>query len=172
MGWRTDLSLRDDIRVATIPWDYLAREVRDRGAYLLILRLRNDLTLPVGSLGPLRLCPGYYVYVDSAMKNLTARVERHRRLRKRFHWHIDHLRQECEFVAAAPVRSSRREECTLAGACVRVLTPGPAGFGSSDCGCPTHLFYSAENPLSLPAFVNMLLRFRMRPPDGAGHPIP
>jgi sugar fermentation stimulation protein A len=139
--------------------------VADRGSYLLLLDLRRDRRIQVGRLGRIAFKKGTYVYVGSAQRGLAARIARHlRRRRKRFHWHIDYLRAACGRVVGLPIRSSRRQECEVARAVAAVLEPGPAGFGSSDCRCATHLFWSPADPLALPAFRAVLKRFRMQRP--------
>jgi len=163
--WTPDLELGRTVRVLDVPWVHLDREVADRGAYLLVLRLARRRRIDVGRLGALQFDAGYYVYAGSAMRGLTARIARHMRLRKRRRWHIDHLCAAADGVVALPIRSSRREECAIAAACAAVLAPGPAGFGCSDCDCPTHLFHAPDNPLHASAFHDLLQRFRMRPPD-------
>jgi len=100
--------------------------VTDRGSYLLVLRLSRDRRIGVGQLGELRFRRGSYVYVGSAMQNLSARLARHHRRRKKMHWHIDYLRQVSDDVVSLPIRSSKREECTVAQALASVLDPGPA----------------------------------------------
>lgn len=104
---------------------------------------------------------GYYVYVGSAMKNLTQRIERHRRLRKNFFWHIDYLRDVCEFLAALPVRSEDDLECLIAAGVDAIADWTVPGFGSSDCSCPSHLFGFENHPLNLPPFHDLLQHFRM-----------
>ena len=74
IAWRSDFSLDPEVRELPIPWTYLEREVADRGAYLLILRLRRRRSVTVGKLGRFRFEAGYYVYIGSAMANLSARV--------------------------------------------------------------------------------------------------
>jgi len=141
------------------------RKAADRGCYLLLLDLARDRRIEIGRLGRFTFRKGTYVYVGSAERGLGARLARHLRRRKRFHWHIDYLRAACGQVAALPIRSSRRQECDVARAVAAVLEPGPAGFGSSDCRCPTHLFWSPGDPLALPAFRAALKQFRVRPPE-------
>ena len=165
VGWRSDLSLEPGARELPIPWTYLEREVEDRGAYLLILRLRRKRVVAVGKLGRIRFEPGYYVYIGSAMANLSARLARHGRKRKQLHWHIDYLRQVADEVVPLPVRSSRRLECRIAADFVSCLHPGPSGFGSSDCSCSTHLLFSPGNPLESRVFHKHLQLFRMAHPE-------
>ena len=164
IGWTPELALRPDVRLLDVPWDFLEREARDRGSYLLLLELPRRRRLAVGRLGRVAFGKGWHVYVGSAMRHLTARVARHLRRRKRLHWHIDFLRAAAGRVVALPIRSSRREECELAAALADVLEPGPAGFGCSDCACATHLFRSPGDPLASRPFHALLQRFRMRPP--------
>ncbi len=163
--WKPDLTLGRTVRLLEVPWDYIDREARDRGAYLLLLRLDRDVAVEVGRRGIETFRAGWHVYVGSARENLTARVERHRRVnRKKFHWHIDYLRPHAAEFVALPIRTSDPVECALARAVAEILEPGPAGFGSSDCACATHLYFSAEPPLHRPDFHRVLQRFRMRPP--------
>ncbi len=143
-----------------VPLDILERELGDRGAYLVVLELERKALLEVGSLGAVRFPRGYYVYVGSAMKGLAARLSRHKRKRKRLHWHIDYLRERARFVEALAFRSSRRIECDLARAVSGLGRPFPPGFGSSDCSCPAHLVHFERDPRSLRAFQDVLGRFR------------
>ncbi len=164
--WNRDLSLAKPVRMLEIPWPYLRREAgEDRGGYLLIMRLPRDRRLTIGALGT-RLFPrGYYLYVGSAMANLSSRLARHRRLRKRYHWHVDYLRVAASEVMTLPIRSSTRIECDLARALEPISSSPCSGFGSSDCSCPTHLFAMTGNPLHDKSFHLVLQSFRMRHPD-------
>ena len=165
IGWRSDLSLEPGVRELPIPWSYLEREVEDRGAYLLILRLRRRRSVTVGKLGRFRFESGFYVYIGSAMANLSARVARHVRKRKQLHWHVDYLRQVADEVVPLPVRASRRLECLIATEFGALLDLGPTGFGSADCNCRTHLLFSRANPLENRDFHQQLQQFRMAHPD-------
>jgi sugar fermentation stimulation protein A len=160
--WRSDLSLAArEARPVTLLWDALKQEVHDGGSYLLLLRLEKETGFEAGGLGPLHLSPGFYTYVGSAKRNLTKRIERHRRLRKKAFWHIDYLRAVAEFHGALPIRSSDRLECEIARALQSLSEWQVPGFGSSDCPCPSHLFGMGENPLTNPAFHHLLQHFRM-----------
>jgi sugar fermentation stimulation protein A len=164
LEWTPALELGPTVRRLNIPWDYLKREVADRGSYLLLLRLDRPTRIRVGQLGEFEFARGYHVYVGSAMQSLSGRLAWHAKQRKKLHWHVDYLRQVANGVVALPIRSSMRDECQLARALSAVLRSGPAGFGASDCNCPTHLFESPTNPLSSPAFHAVLQQFRMRAP--------
>jgi sugar fermentation stimulation protein A len=164
VGWKNDFTLDEPLKVLQIPWAYLQREVKDRGSYLVLLKLEQAKEIAVGRLGRRKFPRGYYIYVGSAMRHLTARMVRHGRKHKKPHWHIDYLTQEAEGLVSLPVRSSQRLECEMAQALSLIMQHGPAGFGSSDCSCLTHLFWSPENPLHTEAFHHMLQGFRMRSP--------
>lgn len=159
--WNGDLSLKPVARSLTVPWHYIEKEAKDRGSYLIILFLKDDLQRMIGKLGLVSFRRGFYVYVGSAMANLTARIERHRRLRKTIHWHIDAFRDSAEIISALPIRSSQRIECELAGSISAIAQWALPGFGSSDCRCPSHLFGFVDNPLVLPSFQKTLQYFRM-----------
>ena len=64
------------------------------GTYALVLRLSRRMEIVVGRLGVLEAQPGYYVYVGSALGpgGLAARLGRHLRREKTWHWHVDYLR--------------------------------------------------------------------------------
>jgi sugar fermentation stimulation protein A len=159
--WDRDLSLGDDVRRLHIPWGYIEKEAQDRGSYVLILRLARAALLPVGGLGSVFFREGFYLYVGSAMANLTRRIERHMRLRKRHHWHIDTLRAACEVHSVLAIRSSARLECDIAGAVSSIADWSVPGFGASDCRCPSHLFGMAGDPLISSRFHDLLRFFRM-----------
>jgi len=156
VSWNRDLTLSRRVREAVIPWEVLEREGKDGGAYLIVLRLPRKRRIRVGRLGEILFPKGFYIYVGSALRGLERRVERHRRLRKKMHWHIDWLRSEAEFHGAFPVRTADRLECELAQAMKKISEWDVPGFGSSDCGCPTHLFAMESDPLSSPAFIGLL----------------
>jgi sugar fermentation stimulation protein A len=165
LDWKADLSLGSHIKVLEVPWDYLTREIQDRGSYLMLLRHGEDRHIEIGQLGSRLFRQGYYVYVGSAMRNLSARMARHGRKRKKLHWHIDYLGQHAEAIAGLPIRSSQRQECAIAGALTEVMKVGLTGFGSSDCTCAGHLFFSPGNPLKSGPFHEVLQRFRMGKPE-------
>jgi sugar fermentation stimulation protein A len=165
VGWSRSLKLKENVRELPIPWDFLRREVRDQGSYLLLLRISERKRIATGRLGELGFPSGWYVYVGSAKIGLTARMARHLRKRKRFHWHIDFLRDQAVEGLALPIRSSQNQECVIARALSGVLTPHSPGFGCSDCSCLTHLYYSTGKPLDCRQFHQILERFRMPRPS-------
>lgn len=162
VGWNGNLRLQDSlVHELCVPYDILAQEAVDAGVYIIILRLDKARDIAVGSLGVRHFKKGYYLYVGSAKKNLQARMARHRRPGKKLFWHIDYLRAEASFCAAVPLRGTRVAECELAAAVAGVSSWQEPGFGCSDCGCPSHLFGMATDPLKNAAFIDMLLAKRM-----------
>lgn len=161
VGWKRDLTLDEKIKHLTIPWKVLMREVEDRGSYLVLLRLRRRRVIPVGKLGNVAFEKGYYIYCGSAMKNLSRRLERHRRLAKKHFWHIDYLREAGELIAVLPVRTRDDVECPIARSLKEISEFPVPSFGASDCSCSSHLFAMDGNPLISPGFHDMLQYYRM-----------
>lgn len=162
LAWKNDLTLDlGQVRVLDILWDAVEKEAHDRGSYLVVLRLPQKRRVYIGSLGDLHLQKGFYIYVGSAMRALSARIERHRRTRKKCFWHIDYLREQAEFHAAMPIRSKEDLECEIAASLHELTGFRIPGFGSSDCSCPSHLFYTPDDPLTSPHFHAFLQQYRM-----------
>lgn len=149
------------IKLLQIPWRVLENENKNRGAYILILNLPSEKTLPIGKLGSLRFPAGYYLYVGSAQKNLLQRISRHRRQNKKLFWHIDYFLNYAQFYKAIPIRSSSDIECPLASALQKISSWQIPGFGSTDCSCSAHLFGMQTDPLQSPEFISILQHFRM-----------
>ncbi len=159
--WNDRLILSPQVRELPIPWDLIESEVRDRGSYLIMLHLPADISIAVGKRGTVHFQKGYYLYVGSALKNLTQRIQRHMRKRKTFYWHIDYLREYADRCIALPVRSSTPLEHDLAAAVSAIADWSVPGFGSSDCSCDSHLFGMLQNPVEDPRFIDILLEFRI-----------
>lgn len=139
----------------------LDKEAHDSGVYLMVMYLDHELELEVGSKGMMQFRPGYYIYVGSAKTNLTKRIERHKRKRKKMHWHMDYFRSHCDMIAGLPIRTSRHVECALADAIRHVAQWDVPQFGSSDCECTSHLFGMTENPIHHKGFMDVVEEFRM-----------
>ncbi len=125
-----------------------SRRRPDAGVYHLIIRLPRAARVRVGRLGLFTFPAGWYVYTGSAMNGLRARIARHRRRRKKLHWHIDYLLRRAEIVEVIEVPTRRRVECARHRHVLRLpgaQVPAP-GFGSSDCRCISHLAYFARRP--------------------------
>lgn len=122
--------------------------VRDKGTYALVLCLDKEAAINVGKLGAFSFPSGYYLYLGSALKGLFARVRRHVEGGKKLRWHIDYLRQQAKVVEVWYLISEERLECMWSQAAANMPEARTliAGFGSSDCGCPSHLFYLSSKP--------------------------
>lgn len=121
----------------------------DTGTYLLLLECDRCTLFRAGKLGTLTAKPGFYLYVGSAFGpgGLRARIAHHARIAQRAHWHVDYLR-----AVTRPVKAWCRDGARLEHRWAQALlqwqhAAAPfRGFGSSDCGCPAHLFYMRERP--------------------------
>jgi sugar fermentation stimulation protein A len=71
VGWTNQLALKKKVKSLEIPWGVVEREAKDRGVYLLILKVDQKETIEVGSLGRRVFKKGFYVYVGSAKRNLS-----------------------------------------------------------------------------------------------------
>lgn len=110
------------------------------GTYVLIFDIEEDMESEIGALGRIPFSRGTYAYVGSAKAGLWGRVKRHLGDPGKKRWHIDHL---------ASLGKNRRiiwkvfrkgDECRTAEN-LNSKYPGIPGFGCSDCGCGSHLFF-------------------------------
>ena len=123
------------------------------GSYLIILELKEDRSIDVGSLGKLFFKKGFYVYVGSAtgIISVERRVARHKRLAQQksgnIHWHIDYLLtdEKTEFLDCI---TSDKDECDLSQKIEKIADDFITGFGRSDCtsGCASHLYFFEQEP--------------------------
>lgn len=116
-----------------------------KGTYVLLINLDQNKSIKVGSLGEIEFKQGFYAYVGSALKNLESRIERHCRddKDKNFHWHIDYLLSQSKIRKIIFGESVDRKECRLAKNLDKFFDVVEY-FGSSDCSCEGHLFYSED----------------------------
>jgi sugar fermentation stimulation protein A len=131
-----------------------------RGAYVLILRNDEDAGVEVGRLGLCRFRKGYYLYAGSGGNNLFKRIEHHRRGGRVMHWHIDYLTRQFKITADLPVVTHEDLECRIAASISCAGYRCVERFGSSDCSCPGHLFYSETNPLGHEDFIGLIYGYR------------
>jgi sugar fermentation stimulation protein A len=159
--WRKNLSLDlHAVKILPIPWEVVEGETGDSGSYLSVRKLQRNRVIESGGLGKIAFDKGFYIYVGSARKGLFARLQRHRRLRKRTFWRVDYLRAEAEVHGVFPIRTRDDLECTLAGELRRICEWEIPGFGSSDCDCVSHLFGFSTDPLATRAFHHLVLYYR------------
>jgi sugar fermentation stimulation protein A len=113
----------------------------DSGIYIICFYLEKGRKITVGRLGKFSFNPGFYFYVGSAQRNLSARLERHSRKGKPLHWHIDYLAIYANAIGALLIAGNKHKECRIADELSHIFQPAISGFGSSDCSCDTHLYY-------------------------------
>ena len=111
-----------------------------KGSYLLLIELKDKVTIQIGKLGKIDFMKGFYVYVGSAINGLESRINRHLREEKKIHWHIDFLLNSAEIINVFYKKNSFKEECKISNDFKKKLQPVKS-FGSSDCKCKSHLFY-------------------------------
>ena len=121
-----------------------------KGIYVLHLRIEKEARANVGRLGRIAFGAGYYAYVGRAFGpgGLAARLAHHLRLAASPHWHMDFLRPHgvvdkiwWSCTAPACEHLGARGLMRLRGASTPV-----SGFGSSDCGCDSHLIHLTRSP--------------------------
>ena len=112
-----------------------------RGVYVLWFYLPESKQITIGKLGTFSFTPGIYAYCGSAQRNLYSRLERHERVKKNLHWHIDYFRAQALFLGSVVSLNQPKDgECRLAQELLKIpgaFYPAPR-FGASDCRCPAH----------------------------------
>lgn len=158
IGWNNTLELENITGKVAIPWEIYEKQGRaNSGLYLILLSLSKPKTLTIGSGKKFELKEGYYIYVGSAKVALSKRVERHKRTRKKFHWHIDYIRNISKYENSWQFRNPLISECELAQMIQNIANSEVVGFGASDCRCNSHLFYFKENPTFDCSFQSVIL---------------
>ncbi|MGH8614875.1 MAG: GIY-YIG nuclease family protein [Gammaproteobacteria bacterium] len=123
-----------------------------RGAYVLIVSVKQTQHLAIGRLGKFTFVPGFYAYVGSACGHggIRARVSHHLASIAQPHWHIDYLLGFATPIEVWYALSDRKLEQDWAETLrhsLRFQIPIPR-FGASDYRRTrtTHLFYSKQRP--------------------------
>ncbi len=120
------------------------------GTYALILFCLSNARIQIGRLGTMQLQRGYYIYLGSALGpgGIRARIAHHQKLATRPHWHIDYVRAHTRLHSVwLRYDGTRREhEWACAMHRVRGATIPLPGFGASDCGCQSHLYFFKRCP--------------------------
>jgi Uri superfamily endonuclease len=124
---------------------------KEKGVYLLVLKLKKNLRLSAGKLPETSFKPGTYIYVGRSRLSLQGRFRRHLRKEKKLFWHIDYLLQKAA-VEEVWIKRDFFNECQTAAEVKNFwrnsLFP-QRNFGSSDCRCTSHLVYLARNSENL-----------------------
>ncbi|MBL0699691.1 MAG: GIY-YIG nuclease family protein [Desulfosarcina sp.] len=84
------------------------------------------------------------------MGGLTARINRHLRKEKKFHWHIDYLLKHSSIIniITGENNDGSKYQCRIARILIKNLDC-IKGFGCSDCKCSSHLFFSPKKKIIL-----------------------
>lgn len=114
-----------------------------KGSYILLIRLPQEQTITTGRLKATYFPGGYYAYVGSAMAGFKSRINRHLRNDKKPHWHIDYLLEKASISEIITCETKDRTECAIVQA-ISCRFDSIPGFGSSDCKCPSHLFFAVD----------------------------
>jgi len=119
-----------------------------KGTYALIFQANQEFACKVGKRGNFKGHPGSYVYLGSAFGagGVGARLSHHLKLSSNPHWHLDYIRPYMQPVAVCYSNSPIRQEhqwATVISNIANAECPMHK-FGSSDCACSSHLFYSQK----------------------------
>lgn len=121
-----------------------------RGTYILCLYLKQEQIIEIGKLGSRLFPAGHYAYIGSAFGpgGFAGRLKHHLNSGSKPHWHIDYLRRKSEIQEVWLSEHKDRREHEYAAILQQMkdavlIFPG---FGSSDCKCPSHLFYFRSDP--------------------------
>lgn len=114
--------------------------------YLLLVNLEKDISLKIGKKGYKEFRGGFYVYVGSGRRYGFQRIIRHLKISKKFKWHIDYLLECGKIEKIWIILGKGTDECHLSSLLEKYGIILVKKFGSSDCHCPSHLFYFKKNP--------------------------
>jgi len=161
VGWDKTLSHLNTLKEVSIPYDFIDSQLKDRGVYLLVIYLPQDKKIKIGNLEEIYFKEGYYVYIGSAKRGLSKRIERHKRKSKKLHWHIDYFLQKAKILNDIPIITNFKRECFLVEKILQISDNFIQKFGSSDCSCISHLFYFKYNPLTNENFIDTINYYRI-----------
>ncbi len=157
-----EVTYHGDVPINLDPVEQLLREKRDSGVYMILFKIPEATTIPIGKLGETSFAMGYYIYTGSAKTGLSKRVNRHLARRKKKHWHMDYLISHATWKKAVPIYTTLELECPMAQSVQSLGGRGIPNFGCSDCDCDSHLFYFDTNPLEIREFLDLLFYLRHR----------
>jgi Uri superfamily endonuclease len=124
---------------------------REKGSYVLILKMKNPALIQTGKLGMIGFPRGWYAYAGSAMGSggLAGRIGRHLNSEKKLHWHIDYLSRLADITEIWYRAGTARMEHAWAEVLGELQGAAVVAekFGSSDCRCRTHLFHFKRKPV-------------------------
>ncbi len=109
--------------------------------YCLLLKLPHTCHIEVGKIGDITFSGGIYAYIGSAKRNAQHRLNRHWMGSGKKKWHIDYLRAQSHPIAVWGFDQTILQECKLADTMECLSMENIPRFGSSDCHCPSHLYF-------------------------------
>ncbi|GEL07956.1 GIY-YIG nuclease family protein [Salisediminibacterium halotolerans] len=113
--------------------------------YVVWLYVSQEKQITIGKKGTFSFPKGHYLYIGSAKRGLSQRLQRHYRLNKKKRWHIDYFRENASWRHSWAFQEASGE-CALQKYTADLLKgeyPVPS-LGSSDCCCPAHLIKVPE----------------------------
>lgn len=143
-----------------------------KGGYVLIIELEEGQGISIGSLGVGYFPAGFYAYCGSALGGFKSRFNHHLTKNKKPRWHIDYLLNKAEIREIILCQTEKRLECLLSQALDGELTYIP-GFGSSDCHCKSHLFFSTDKDSLVGRITSFIIQLGLSPQSyPADSPLP
>lgn len=134
---------------------------KDSGIYMVVVKLKENKNIKTGKLKYSQYESGYYVYAGSAKLHLSKRIKRHKnKTKKSFHWHIDYLTAAAGEIKTFGIYTDHFSECDIADSLQGIGGIKIPDFGSSDCNCPSHLYFFKDNPVNNRAFLDLLHHLR------------
>ena len=110
--------------------------------YILLMVLNKNTDVTVGSLGKVHFKKGAHFYIGSAKRAYKARIRRHLANKKNIFWHIDYF-LSCKYNRIKEIWLSEKiTECQAAEYFYNEGYDFIDKFGSSDCNCRSHLFFT------------------------------
>lgn len=131
-----------------------------KGSYILLIELEEETEIEIGT-GKKHLEKGLYTYFGSAFgPGGLKRIERHREVSKGErdvkHWHIDYLSGLESSELIEEVRFPEKDiECDLSSEAEKKVE----GFGSTDCGCRSHLAFFEDREVAEAFIDDMKYKF-------------
>lgn len=135
----------------TMPFEISKLAKKEKGAYILVMKLKQKQRMTVGKLPVTTFHPGLYLYVGKAKTGLKARLNRHLSKEKKLFWHIDYFLQKAEIIEMW-IKQDFFKECQVARQIKKILKASQwprKRFGSSDCLCPSHILFVPPNKVNL-----------------------
>lgn len=161
LGFDPTFTTVNAVEPVTIPNNNPVAAARDRGCYLLLLFLKQPREVSPEQGRSILLKRGYYLYVGPPVDGLAAKMQRHRRRKKKPGTPLDHLTAAADAVTALPITTSENleEELTaaleqLAGPPLEICRP-PGGSRR------LRLFRFSSNPLHDRSFIEMIQHYRI-----------